>query len=769
MLDQELVKEIQKGPIGEQLIFNTQNNPNKKQILIPRTPLLIVTDPNHSANYMPIEETEKTYKITKRRLGLIGGKEIYLPKNLGNPTLKQTALDLLQKSIKPVLAMGMAATIFLSPLTTHFKVSAKDQMTKQEAIEYLSTKTDSKWYPSFKDLPQYPNKVPAQEEAEALKLSGVVKGYPDGTVKLDQNVTRAEFATLLCKTFNIDTENYKDYNIPFKDVSKNDWFYQFVAAAYKEGLIKGYPDGTFKPKRNVTKAEAITMIVNAGKKYRGWDIVEIGNDFKDVNPTDWFYKFVETATQMGIIPKDDLYIVEQTQDGLLFRPNNPSKRGQNIIFLYRGAPQSTKDIDNDGLDYINERRLGTNPNNPDTDGDGLIDGKDKNPTIGIVFINPGFKGDKQGNYKNYQIFALEDLDNYFSPYEGNIDTEILKIHTLDELIKIDHRKDRPILRHNPTATFYHLYYNTNFYTNLMNDVDNYITKNYPTGAIPLDDVYEYFGNKIFEEYKKLNPDKPFFGYFCGEKYFNISLILRHIFEKFDGRTFEIKDFKNGKYYKYKANHLYVTDVGSSITRANYSADGNFSHEKYMRHNHILPLIISEDRFFYTTNLGPTSKIYAISTGPFFETRNSYTDFQKYIFNEHLNLMDIQTDIIEKYREDLFKDVRTPHLGILTFSTFGVDDDPLYKDVRVYSDWSSYRKISEFILNNKVKETVPFFRVMSSADRLKGGKYLMLYSDKENRYFLVRVSETLWNKFKNQYKINPISPEVSEALKIIYSQ
>jgi len=92
-----------------------------------------------------------------------------------------------------------------------------------------------------------------------LKL-GILKGYPDGTFKPGNNVTRAEFATMvvLAKKLTL----VSPARPSFKDVPANHWAYKQVETAAKAGYLKGYPDGTFGPSRNITRQEIAAVLVN---------------------------------------------------------------------------------------------------------------------------------------------------------------------------------------------------------------------------------------------------------------------------------------------------------------------------------------------------------------------------------------------------------------------------------------------------------------------------------------------------------------------------
>ncbi|NPV73551.1 MAG: hypothetical protein HPY89_07135 [Pelotomaculum sp.] len=87
---------------------------------------------------------------------------------------------------------------------------------------------------------------------------GLVQGYPDGTFRPDGEVTRAEFVALINRAFGIAKAGAA--GAVFADVKPGDWFYEDVMAAKAAGYIAGYPDGTFMPDRNITRQEAAVIL-----------------------------------------------------------------------------------------------------------------------------------------------------------------------------------------------------------------------------------------------------------------------------------------------------------------------------------------------------------------------------------------------------------------------------------------------------------------------------------------------------------------------------
>lgn len=120
-----------------------------------------------------------------------------------------------------------------------------------------------------------------------------VQGYPDGTVKPAGNVTRAELAAMLAAF--TDTTRAANY---FNDVTANYWAANAIAVCAKLGWITGYPDGSFRPDRNVTRAKLMAMINRAtGRAPKSADACLPGMKTWSDNTADkWYYLDVQEAT-----------------------------------------------------------------------------------------------------------------------------------------------------------------------------------------------------------------------------------------------------------------------------------------------------------------------------------------------------------------------------------------------------------------------------------------------------------------------------------------
>ena len=123
-----------------------------------------------------------------------------------------------------------------------------------------------------------------------LAAKGIILGYPDGTFKGDNAITRAEFVTIASKFSDLSPGS----GIPFSDVAGDYWAYDYIATAYNNGWINGYPDGTFGPERNITRAETMVIVNNM----LGWDadsVEDVETQFTDLAGDEWYYNQVLLA------------------------------------------------------------------------------------------------------------------------------------------------------------------------------------------------------------------------------------------------------------------------------------------------------------------------------------------------------------------------------------------------------------------------------------------------------------------------------------------
>lgn len=127
-----------------------------------------------------------------------------------------------------------------------------------------------------------------------MSALGIITGYPDGTFKPNKPITRAEFAAIAARF----DETQSGKSAIFSDVIGH-WAAKEIGIAYYNDWIKGYPDGTFKPDQNITRAEAMTLInrVLERKPESPADLLTNMNKWTDnMDTSKWYYLDVQEAT-----------------------------------------------------------------------------------------------------------------------------------------------------------------------------------------------------------------------------------------------------------------------------------------------------------------------------------------------------------------------------------------------------------------------------------------------------------------------------------------
>lgn len=165
----------------------------------------------------------------------------------------------------------------------------------------------------------YPQNAPADLNGD--DHVAYVHGYTDGTVKPNNNVTRAETATMLYRLLTESRRNeIQTANNSFSDVSTDDWYNESVSTMANGKYITGYPDGTFGGNKNITRAEFVAMLVR---------FIGVQNEdcsFTDVSRDYWAYGCIATATKAG-------WIAGYT-DGT-FKPEQPITRAEAMTIINR--------------------------------------------------------------------------------------------------------------------------------------------------------------------------------------------------------------------------------------------------------------------------------------------------------------------------------------------------------------------------------------------------------------------------------------------------
>lgn len=167
-------------------------------------------------------------------------------------------------------------------------------------LEIVSNKT-------FNDIKEHKNKV----AIEALAKRNIISGRANNAFEPDQTMTRAEFATIIVKGLGLPL-NGKSV---FVDVTKNDWFFEYVNTAYKYEIVSGVSDTSFNPNGVITREEAATMITKASKlcganiDMETYEVRDILSGFSDyIKASNWAMSSLAFCYDSKILPDDVMMI-----------------------------------------------------------------------------------------------------------------------------------------------------------------------------------------------------------------------------------------------------------------------------------------------------------------------------------------------------------------------------------------------------------------------------------------------------------------------------
>jgi hypothetical protein len=139
---------------------------------------------------------------------------------------------------------------------------------------------------------------------DTLKEAGVVSGDGEGRYNPNNHITRAEFVKMIVFALGIDTTQYE--GVPFSDVGKDMWFYEYATAAYHAGIVSGVSEVEFAPNDKITRQDMAVILSRAAEKHEvSFDEKEEVADFADLDKTDSYaVEAVRIIQRYGIINGD---------------------------------------------------------------------------------------------------------------------------------------------------------------------------------------------------------------------------------------------------------------------------------------------------------------------------------------------------------------------------------------------------------------------------------------------------------------------------------
>lgn len=160
----------------------------------------------------------------------------------------------------------------------------------------------------------------AKAVVENLCREGIISGFPDGSFRPDDAVTRAEFAKMMATALELDLGT----DCAFEDVPADSWYAEYVSAAANAELVKGY-NGGFFPDDFITRQDAAVMIARA-ILYAGKELPASTLEFYDMGEiSEYAYGAVAGLNQLNIVTGYDN----------LFSPQKSITRGESAALMER--------------------------------------------------------------------------------------------------------------------------------------------------------------------------------------------------------------------------------------------------------------------------------------------------------------------------------------------------------------------------------------------------------------------------------------------------
>lgn len=234
------------------------------------------------------------YNISLNR-ALVAGETIKVEAKESGKTSRSTEVKIAGQEAKVTAEVNSPSYIAGYPDGT-FKPGK--EVTRAEAVRmFVSLVNNGKELPKnpttkFKDA----NNKWYSDEINFAVSKGFISGYSDGTFKPNQGITRAEFAQMIA----VFVKDGYPGSSNFKDV-KGHWASHAIDQLYGNKTIKGFPDGTFKPDQKLTRAEAVTVLNSVfGRNTKATSFANVNTSslrkFSDVPMSHWaYYEIIDAS------------------------------------------------------------------------------------------------------------------------------------------------------------------------------------------------------------------------------------------------------------------------------------------------------------------------------------------------------------------------------------------------------------------------------------------------------------------------------------------
>jgi hypothetical protein len=167
---------------------------------------------------------------------------------------------------------------------------------------------------------------------DVLSSRGMIKGFPDYSFRPNQPVNRAEFAAILQRTFDKERTNS---TLSFKDVPTTSWATPAINQALSTGFLKGYPNKTFQPEQKISRVQVLVALasgLNIKEPATPNQVLNIYKDAKDI--PQYATGKIAAATLNGL--------VINYPDSQTFTPNKEATRAEVAAMVYQALVQTKR-------------------------------------------------------------------------------------------------------------------------------------------------------------------------------------------------------------------------------------------------------------------------------------------------------------------------------------------------------------------------------------------------------------------------------------------
>ncbi|MBD2103602.1 S-layer homology domain-containing protein [Leptolyngbya sp. FACHB-261] len=226
-----------------------------------------------------------------------------------------------------------AGRLPVEPRSSRYTTSEQEQSTAVVPVP-VSPAPATPAVSSFSDVP---TDYWARSFIDALAVRNIITGFPDGTFRPNQAVTRAEYASILERAFGTSASSPTGQGTArsFKDVPSNHWAANAIREADQTQFLKGYPNGVFQPEQEISRVQSLIALANGLGLSAGTPAATTVQVYQDASQIpNYATDKVAAATQAELV-------VNYPETNLL-KPNQVTTRADVAAFIYQALVQQGK-------------------------------------------------------------------------------------------------------------------------------------------------------------------------------------------------------------------------------------------------------------------------------------------------------------------------------------------------------------------------------------------------------------------------------------------